>query len=67
VSDRETPEPQVAAALLVDFAGDIEDQVSELEEAADAILEQVERVNVVAAAVLELARSMKREAERART
>ena len=54
-------------ALLAGYAADVEVQIGELEEAADNITREVERVNLAAAAVAQLVASMRREAERART
>ncbi len=58
--------PHVPAELLDDFAQDIEDQIAKLEEVADNVTQQIERANEVAAAVLLLLASMRRESDRAR-
>jgi hypothetical protein len=58
--------PSIPAALVEDFAGDIEDQIANLEDVADNVTEQIERANEVAAAVLGLVASMRREAAHAR-
>jgi hypothetical protein len=61
------PHPCVAADLVEDFAADIEQQVELLEDVADDLTRHVERTNEVAATMVLLITSMRREAERART
>jgi hypothetical protein len=65
-SDAQRPEPKVSVDLVDALASDIEDQVANLEDVADNVIDQLERMNVAVAAVMGLVTSMRREAARVR-
>ncbi len=60
------PAGGVSADLVDDFGADIEAEVEKLEMFADNLIEQAETAGAIASAILELARGMRKEADRAR-
>jgi hypothetical protein len=60
------PDASVSADLVEAFGADIEAEVEKLEVFADDLTERADIANSIASAILQLARSMRTQAQRAR-